>query len=353
MCMPFEFPFSFTDSDQELITGKLVLEKPLPESEGIIHRPGRLVLDSGQTIDLTLTHSDETASFMYLSNRPVSQDFLFILGLADDQDFKNVQTLTFPGQLVLGAERTRLVSRCVKDLVSAPFIDELLREFPRDSLVTIPVLREGVKYQIAEALFDKYGYYCDEVIADSHHVIDESVSAYHRSAELSIFKDDDISEDRRQRITTAFVGDSIASGTVIICLFNKIRERFEKVKRIELIAPFATIRGLARMAHYSPPELKTRVHVFETVLNALPPDYYYSAHYPQPEFHIRPDLQKEYEDWWGIDGQGNTIADTVCAGYGWSEAFFAPRRQIEMINDELTRRHNLTIVDILKRKIKV
>ena len=76
-----------------------------------------------------------------------------------------------------------------------------------------------------------------------------------------------------------------------------------------------------------------RVHCFETLLNALPPDYYYSAHFNIPELHIRPDLEAAYRHWWGQDAQGNWIADTACAGYGWSEVFYSPRKQIQMINE--------------------
>jgi hypothetical protein len=72
--------------------------------------------------------------------------------------------------------------------------------------------------------------------------------------------------------------------------------------------------------------------MFETLLNALPPDYYYSAHFSILEFHIDPELESEYHEWWGKDGVGNDIADTACAGYGWSEVFFNPRKQIEMMN---------------------
>ena len=96
---------------------------------------------------------------------------------------------------------------------------------------------------------------------------------------------------------------------------------------------------------------KIRVHIFETLLNALPPDYYYSAHYNIPELHIRPELDAEYRDWWGKDAAGNVVAETACAGYGWSEAFYSPRKQIQMMNGELQSRHNLTIADIIRSHI--
>jgi hypothetical protein len=87
------------------------------------------------------------------------------------------------------------------------------------------------------------------------------------------------------------------------------------------------------------------------LLNALPPDYYYSAHFSEPDFHICPDLDAEYREWWGTDDMGRIIADTACAGYGWSEAFYSPRKQIQMMNSQLLSRHNLTIADIVKRNL--
>jgi len=81
----------------------------------------------------------------------------------------------------------------------------------------------------------------------------------------------------------------------------------------------------------------------------LPPDYYYSAHFEDPRFHICPDLEADYRAWWGKDAAGNDIADTACAGYGWSEVFYSPRKQIQMMNSQLTSRHGLTIADIVTR----
>jgi GH15 family glucan-1,4-alpha-glucosidase len=80
-------------------------------------------------------------------------------------------------------------------------------------------------------------------------------------------------------------------------------------------------------------------------------DSYYSAHYAEPEFHIRPELEDEYREWWGRDAAGNYIADTACAGYGWAEAFFNPRKQIQMIDEQLVARHQLTIADIVRRNL--
>ena len=50
--------------------------------------------------------------------------------------------------------------------------------------------------------------------------------------------------------------------------------------------------------------------------------------------------------------QGNQIADTACAGYGWSEVFYSPHKQIEMINGELTQRHDMKIADVIMKNLK-
>ncbi len=132
----------------------------------------------------------------------------------------------------------------------------------------------------------------------------------------------------------------------------KIKERFEHIEQVEVIAPLATIRGLCNIAQsVVAQDVRVRIHVFETLLNALPPDYYYSAHYNIPELHIRPELQRDYREWWGMDQDGQYVADTACAGYGWSEVFFSPRKQINMINSQLESRHRLTIADIVRRNL--
>jgi hypothetical protein len=64
-------------------------------------------------------------------------------------------------------------------------------------------------------------------------------------------------------------------------------------------------------------------------------------------------MEKEYRQWWGTDGEGHAIAATACAGYGWSEVFFSPRKQIQMINGQLGSRHSLTIADIVRRNILI
>jgi hypothetical protein len=207
-----------------------------------------------------------------------------------------------------------------------------------------------LKYQVAEALHDNHGYYCDEIVLDAHHVFDSSVPVYKRKVELTLFKDKDLDKTQKENISVAFIADSIASGLVMREVIERVKERFEHLEQVEVIAPLATIRGLTRIARSKcMDDTRIRLHVFETLLNALPPDYYYSAHFNIPEFHIRPDLEQEYRNWWGKDEAGNCIADTACAGYGWSEVFFSPRKQIQMINSQLQTRHNLTITDIIRR----
>jgi hypothetical protein len=165
-----------------------------------------------------------------------------------------------------------------------------------------------------------------------------------------LFKDKDLDQPQHDLVKVAFIADSIASGLVMREVIDRIKERFRYLERVEVLAPLATIRGLSRIADSECRNgVKVRVHIFETILNALPPDYYYSAHFNIPELHIRPDLEEAYRQWWGQDAQGKDIADTTCAGYGWSEAFYSPRKQIEMINEQLTSRHNLTIAEMIKR----
>jgi hypothetical protein len=308
-----------------------------------------VVLDSGRSLDLTLVHSPSTAGFMYLWRAQPQPHLLEIIGL-NPQDLPRGEML-LPGQVLLGPARTELTGLAVRDALLSPGLQTTIAGHAQDELLVLPVLREGGKYQIGDALLAHYGYYCDEALVDSHHVYDEGVSGYKRRVETTILKDKDIPEGKRREKRVALIGDSIASGIVMLGVFDIVRRRFEGIDQLEVIAPFATLRGLARLAHYSDPRFRIRLHVFETILNALPPDFYYSAHFPQPDFHIRPELEMRYRQWWGSDEAGNCIADTACAGYGWAEAFFSPRKQIEMINEQLRLRHGLEIADVVRRNL--
>lgn len=347
----FSHPFRFSDSAHEQIAGTITLEDcsaPVSRSE-VCFRAGRLALDDGRSIELMLGHSPATAEFMYLRSAPPEPhlfDLLGLNGVATDKPH-----IWLPGQIALGAPRAQIVGRAIRDVLCSPAMQAAISQHSQDEIVILPVLREAAKFQLAEGLYENNGLYCDEALLDSHHVYDPTVAGYSRRVETTILKDQDISPQQRAGKRLALIGDSIASGIVMLGVLMHVGRRFDHIDQVEIVAPFATVRGLARLAAYSPARFRIRVHVFETLLNALPPDYYYSAHFPEPEFHIRPDLEKAYRAWWGDDATGQSIADTACAGYGWSEAFFNPRKQIQMIDEQLVQRHQLTIADVVRRNL--
>jgi hypothetical protein len=347
----FTYPFSFSDVAHEHIVGALSLDDAAPAAtpDGPCYRSGQLSLENGRSIDLVFTHCSATAGFMYLWSARPDVHLFDLLGLAGQA--LPAGKILLPGQVLLGAARTELTGEAIRDVLRSPVVREALAGSTQNNLVILPVLREGAKYRIGNALYKNYGFYCDEALVDSHHVFDPTVPRYHRRVETTIVKDQDISPSQRKEKTVALVGDSIASGIVMLGVFKLLEERFEHIEQIEVIAPFATLRGLARLAFYGPSKFRVRVHIFETILNALPPDYYYSAHFSEPEFHIRPELEEQYRQWWGRDAAGHSIADTACAGYGWAEAFFNPRKQIQMIDEQLLERHQLAISDIVKRNL--
>jgi hypothetical protein len=351
----YTYLFKFTEGDLNNVNGRLDLEQPLPyqpkSGGGGFFRPGKLELEDGSGVDLVLYHNQATAEFMYTRCCAANPNLLKIIGLRPEE-IQGISNLRLPGQLCLGSERTRVIGRAMRTLFEAPVMQQIVTNRQQENLASFPIVREGMKYQIADALFDQYGYYSHEIVLDAHHVFDSSVPVYNRKVELTLFKDKDLDRQQHNDISVAFIGDSIASGLVLKEVIARVRERFSNLEHIEVIAPFATLRGLARIARSETAhDLRVRLHVFETPLNALPPDYYYSAHFNIPELHIRPDLEAEYRAWWGQDEQGRFIADTACAGYGWSEVFFSPRKQIEMINNQLIARHGLTLSDVLRRNI--
>lgn len=346
----FFYYIDFFESGDSHISGSLELGKLLRHANGL-YRQGRLELDGYPTLELVLYHSDATAKFMYIRNNRVDVNLLETIGLSKEE-IASVTSLRLPGQLCLGAERTRLIGRAVKDLFGAPPMRNVVTAHRQENLAIFPIAREGLKYQVAEVICDNYNYYCDEIILDAHHVFDSSVPVYNRKVEMTLFKDKDLDKEQHDNIKVAFIADSIASGLVMKETVLQVEQRFKRVQQIEVISPLATVRGLCNLARVDiPKDTRVRVHVFETLLNALLPDYYYSAHFNIPEFHIYPELEEEYREWWGKDSRGTYIADTACAGYGWSEVFFSPRKQIQMINSELESRHKLTIADVVRRHL--
>ncbi len=348
---PYIHDFAFNEEDNSQVRGKLELEQPLPyqiinQGSGF-YRPGKLLLEGYPGLEIVLYHNPATEAFMYLRRANPAPNLCEIIGMAPP-----AASCSLPGQLCLGAERAMLIEQAMKDIFHSPEMRATFSPYGQQNLAVFPIAREGLKYQVAEAIYHNFGYFCDEIVLDAHHVFDSSVPVYNRKVEMTIFKDKDLDAIQRDHIHVAFLADSIASGLVMKETIKHVKKRFAHIQRIEVIAPLATIRGLCRIARDETPDnIPVRLHCFETLLNALPPDYYYSAHFNVPELHIRPELEEAYRRWWGSDAQGNWVADTACAGYGWSEVFYSPRKQIQMINSQLQTRHNLTITEIIQRNL--
>ncbi|EDY83604.1 hypothetical protein VDG1235_3231 [Verrucomicrobiia bacterium DG1235] len=319
-----------------------VVELEPVEPGALTYRGGYVSVKGKRQVELSVTHSAATEAFIYLGKVSAKGALREILDTEEDQ-------AVLPGQLVLGAERTRLVMEGVADCMRSPAFAGLFDSYGAGEVAVFPVLREGMKYGLGEAVLGASGYLCDEIVADAHHVADASVPDLGRRMELTVFKDADLSPEERAAVKVAVIGDSVASGTVIIGLVDEIAKRFPNLERVELVAPLAAVYGLARIAAFARQDIPVRIHCFETLLNALKPDYYYSPHFSEPEMHICPEAEASYREWWGRDAKGRWIADTACSGYGWSEAFFNPGKQLRMIDEELTRRHGLSLADVLSR----
>jgi hypothetical protein len=351
----FVYKFGFHEDQDNPIRGEVVFEPPTqyqsPAGESVYYRQAVLKGENVPGLELVFYDNPATTKFIYLREAEVNRNFLEIVGVSPDE-VTDIGTHTLPGQLCLGPERSALIGAAMNHIFASPALMPVVRQYDQQNIAVFPIAREGLKYQVADALFANYGYYCDEVVLDAHHVFDSSVPVYNRAVELTLFKDKDLDRQQKDNIKVAFLADSIASGLVMKEVIARVSERFENLERIEVVAPLSTIRGLCRLAQAETARrVHIRVHIFETILNALPPDFYYSAHFSEPGFHIHPELEEQYRRWWGVDEAGGAIADTACAGYGWSEVFYSPRKQIQMINSQLTYRHGLTIGEIVRRNL--
>ncbi len=353
--MNWPYTFDFTNASEPEIQGDFHLMSPKPvgaaKSSSDAFREGKLVLGNGRGLDVLLYHNPYTSAFFYLGEVAVSPQLCGLFGLP--AAVSELDHLQLPGQFILGGHRTRVVHRAVAAMMQAPPWISLLQDARQDTLAVFPILREGAKYGIVEALCDDYNYVADEILVDAHHVDAPDVPGYGRRTRIAVFKDNDLDQYQRDTMKTAIVGDSIASGTVLISVVEALCKRYVNLENIEIVAPFAALRGLARLAAYATPGIRVRIHAFESVLNALPPDYYWSAHFAEPAFHFDAGLEEAYRAWWGQDEAGNWIADTACAGYGWSEAFFNPPHHLRMVNEQLQSRHNLHLADVMVRNLSV
>lgn len=349
------YSFNFSEDSTSKNEGSLELTEPLPcehNSGSGFFRTGKLLITDCHPLEIVLYHNDATSKFIYMHESDNDRNLLDIIGVDADAVLPK-PPLKLPGQLCLGSDRAQVIGDAVSEIIGACPLASTFSQYEQQNLAVFPIAREGLKYQVAEAIYSNYGYYCDEIVLDAHHVFDSSVPVYNRTVELTLFKDKDLDQTQKENISVAFLADSIASGLVMKEVVARVSERFENLKQIEVISPLSTIRGLCRLAQSEAnSHIPVRFHVFETLLNALPPDYYYSAHFADPRFHICPDLDADYRAWWGKDSAGNDIADTACAGYGWSEVFYSPRKQIQMMNSQLQTRHGLTIADIVTRNLK-
>ncbi len=349
------YRFVFSEDDSSQVRALLELEEPMPyqtrSGQGGLCRMGKLSVEGSNSIDLALYHTPATSAFIYTHEYPLDPNLMDLIGLGADETH-GVESVRLPGQLVMGAGRVSIMGQAVDDLLSGPLLRSSIPLYEQQNIAIFPIAREGLKYQVAEAIYANYGYYCDEILLDAHHVFDSSVPVYNRKVEMTLFKDKDLDNEQHENMRVAFIADSIASGLVMKETIARVDERFPKLEQVEVVSPLTTVRGLCRIATTNMQNIRVRLHAFETLLNALPPDYYYSAHFNVPELHIDPQLEKEYRRWWGQDPEGSHIADTACAGYGWSEVFYSPRKQIQMINDQLSHRHDMTIADIVRRNIE-
>ncbi len=350
------YRFVFSEDEASQVRALLELEEALPYqtpgNQGGFYRMGKLSVEGGSSLDMVLYHTPATSAFIYTHEHPQDPNLMELIGL-EAGETAGLETLRLPGQLVMGAERSKIMGQAMNDLVGGPALRSSIPLYEQQNIAIFPIAREGLKYQVADAIYENYGYYCDEVLLDAHHVFDSTVPVYNRKVEMTLFKDKDLDIQQHENIRVAFIADSIASGLVMKETIARVEERFPRLEQVEVISPLTTVRGLCRIASMGAQSVRVRLHAFETLLNALPPDYYYSAHFNVPELHIDPALEAEYREWWGQDPDGSFIADTACAGYGWSEVFYSPRKQIAMINDQLARRHGMNIAEVVRRNLRV
>jgi hypothetical protein len=346
----FQNFFNLDIEGGEQLSGVLKLDSAINAqgaSEELSYRSGKVIVGD-RAVELSLVHSTASEKLVYLHKVRVNHQLSDLLGLQQELGSE----LLLPGQLLLGSARTQVMGACTRDAVRNPSLVQIISENKPDKIAIFPIFREGIRYQVAEAIYAVYGNFYNEIMVDAHHVADKSIPGYNRRVGSVKFFDRDVTDEEMSKVNTAIIADSISGGVVLLGVLEALQQRCPNLSRIEVIAQFATLRGLARLAAYTPPRFSIRVHAFETILHSLAPNYYYAAHFMEPEMHIAPHLESEYQDWWGEDRDGKKISSSLCAGFGWSFVYFTPEKQVQVINKYLQEIHKMSLVDIINRNMR-
>ena len=69
----------------------------------------------------------------------------------------------------MGSERSYLIAQAILYAFGAPPLNPTLTCHQQHNLAVFPIAREGLKYQVTEAIYNTCGFYCDEIVLDAHH----------------------------------------------------------------------------------------------------------------------------------------------------------------------------------------
>ena len=187
--MNWSYTFDYTNGGEPDLRGQLHLMPPQPaavsKGSSAAYRKGTLALENGRELDVALYHNPHTSAFMYLSEVPLTPQLGRLLRLP--AHLLALDSLRMPGQFILGSFRTRVVQQAVASMFETPIWHALLEQADQDALASFPVLREGGKYGISEALCDVYRYLAEEILVDAHHVDDPAVPGYGRRTRIAVF----------------------------------------------------------------------------------------------------------------------------------------------------------------------
>jgi hypothetical protein len=142
-----------------------------------------------------------------LRQRKANDPLMHIIGM-DGELAAYEGEITLPGQLCLGAERSFLTGNAINTIFQAPCLAPTFAMYHQNNMAVFPIAREGLKYQVQDAIYQSYGYMCDEIVLDAHHVFDSSVPVYSRTVELT-FSRQGLEPSQKDSIV-AFFADSIA-----------------------------------------------------------------------------------------------------------------------------------------------
>lgn len=212
---------------------------------------------------------------------------------------------------------------------------------PDSELVVVDLLREGPKAQVQDALYWIYKIKPTTALMSITHVADDSTSLGRKA----VIQQPNFEGIDPEQVKTVILSDPIAGGVTQFFALEYLRNKFENLKDVVIVAPhLAAYGGLALCEYAEEKKLSLTILGFGALLQSVPPEMYFS---PTPV---------EKVEWFADERHAKVVeflyggaASKLCVAGNWTAMFLAPSLGVQWFSDELKTVH-LTIDEVAARQ---